>query len=502
MMHHLQDIVSEAAHDRVAPFSVYCRSMAHSFKIKLPTSFVVTHLDKSHFKHRKLFFSKLFLVPEFYSIHAAKYQLDGSHDEDDVVHLNWYARYGLRASPYPTSTNDSHRFSYQKPSSLSEMVGLINTYLTGIKPDYFKHPGAFFDWVDIKASDIDGIRPTGHAQFIESIPSFAEALYGEAYSPALHYTNVLPRSAHGVSKEVNPYAIPPLDAPLHERRRLRLWLAPNHKISFSNMKILERMGFEKEQVFRHTNQLHIVNGYSNDWLTVIAQKEPSEKEIDTESKLHLRVVDNDIISEEITFTVTRAQLHDIQRFGVLVVDHFKIWSTRLNVTWDVGFQPSTRRFEMVWPDEYDNFNVIVYFDVYPDAELSSKLNFGLSEKINSKSKTIMTTTQEAEVMSKTLAFDTGSIFVTARGASSTLETSLSHNTLAVLYPGDNGIMTLAVDSGSVCHLPPFVRAPAYALGSGTVELDFELWTFNFKNEAKHLDWPIGFFVNGILTSRV
>lgn len=487
-----QDTVSEVDHDRVAPFSLFRRPGDHSFKLTLPTHFVVSDHGISKYEPRKLFFSELYLVPEFYSIHANTATLDSRQDRRTLTTFNWYVRYGFEQTPYPELPNQGHRFTHKKTSSpitVPDLLRNINLFFDGQRPSCYKHPGVFLDWIDLELDDHKTL-----------VPAVAEILYGVDYNPSLHFNNVLPPSAQTVSPDVNPYLLPPLDGDFHERRRIRMWIAPNHKVIFSNLKLLEQLGFSERHAVVRNRQHHIINTSTEEWLTVVADKEASSAEPDTESKMHITIVQREVITSEISFSVVNSDLYNLSTFSTMIVRHFTTWFSNINLNLSLRYDTTLKIFSFHFPPSANS--VLAYLEVCPDPELSTRLNYGLVDSITSITKIVVPTNQEAEVLAKTLAFDTGCVFVTARSAASSVDTPHATNTLAVLYPGLSGTMTLAPLSTSACHPPPFVRVPKYALGSGSVDLDFDLWTFTTKNQPIYLEWQCGYFVNGILTSRV
>ena len=190
-------------------------------------------------------FESLKLIPEFYSQQAQILDFDPEAENDFIVENPFQYEFTFTGDFYDKSNDNNKWTMTAADKDIATLMKNLNAFFDRAKPAGTFYPPATIDWVGTTFYDSGADMVTYHRMA-------AETFYGEKYDPAKH-DNALPpgQKRPTINDMIFPSKLPPEE--LKKIVIIRLTLAPNVKLGFSNDKLLKALGFFEGQYLPKTH---------------------------------------------------------------------------------------------------------------------------------------------------------------------------------------------------------------------------------------------------------
>ena len=477
------------------PFNQVIKPAQSLFVVPVPRSFASATLPNGKTQKRKFYFSDLKITPDFYSAHADELNMDSEAENQTPVKLKYRMRYTFSERLFfLPGKEEPNKLIHNGMIEFYPLLKGFNDYSESLLRVGLKRAPFFIDWCSTQ----------GDVNYETAIPLAAQLTYGEEYDPRVHY-NALGASVRSLPK-ANNFLFPTTtltDADYRATIRLRLWIAPNTRLHWSNANQLEYLGFSMTQFpprDSRSKQYHIDNPFLKGYRTVTALGVPGlARGLNTNTRLYCSPITYELYSEELEMEIEKVRLKD----DLDVEEKFKLSTLRLmrNSNVDVSFRLdlSTNTFSFVFPAQTD----LVLAVVYCNKDLAMRLGYGPTTRISKESvprpvvPSSQATLMAAEVKSKTLVQDTGNVFVTVDNVGSMLTSGTRDYFMAMLYPISDGTL----ETKPLCYNPPSVYLPATSGTGGSaanVNMVFNLFKFDYNGEPVPFDWKNAANICGLL----
>ena len=283
--------------------------------------------------------------------------------------------------------------------------------------------------------------------------------------------------------------------------RMRMWVAPNTMITFSNHNLPSTMGFLEHQIpakskkgqIEYTNigteKYRLWQGHSAPSFDV-----PTEKVKAT--KIHSYTANTTILSPTVNLTTIKKKERDPE---LLAADYSKVISAlgkRMNVFMNLEYNAALKKFKVVYPTN-PNISIRMFVPVQVLGQLGYDPSQGSSDCIaqtdtpDPVNPTV--DTEDLEKKAKALVYDTGMLAVDVEEQTSHLSSHSGTFLMATLHPRDDGTLRNRVYLWDV---------PRVQVSNTNPDLRFVLYRFDDENRRLSLGWPVGAYVFGTLNGRV
>lgn len=441
--------------------------------------------------NRQFGFESITLMPEYQNTQAFVYNMDPKTELETVTQHPIQLEIVYGANYYHKDTGKT--WSYLTSQTLlGNLLKSINQYYDRNKPPGTLYPPVFFDWVHLMSFEEDtDIRMYPRETALEA--------YGEEFSEAKH-GNWLPPSLQHMD-EFNNCDFPTMDNDEYlDNVRIRMWVAPNTTITFSNNELPLAMGFEKYQIPEKSKkgQVPFENKSIMEFQRYFAADVPltnlhSDKIRGTKINAYTT---NDFVLSPMGSLQTSKQR---ERYPEKVAEDYsksirnlaKSVNLVMNLEYD---KDGTKKFKIVYPN---NDNVAV--KIYVPQNIMKQLGFDDSsgEFITSKSVSIPIVgkleTEELEKKAIALVYDTGMVTIDLVEQHSQLSSHSGNTLMATLHPKKDGTLRNRVYHGDV---------PRVHISGTNPDLKFAVYRFDDENRKMNLGWPVGAYIFGSLTGKV
>lgn len=480
----------------------------------------------------KLYFSKLDLVPDFFSIQAEELDID-TVDEENMFLNNTISLEVVYGPDYLNVLTKRPMYKHGVAST-ADYVSSILEFLSPTTPYFAKQsfqrfPGFFWDWYD------EGVdEPNTPEKFIKEkiiFPTIENWFYGTVAQMDTHFREEFKSITYAKSFPngiINPYKFPKTKADSGDNTvdslRIRFHLQPKTSISFSNVALLSILGFDVEhdsKIKFEKRQYVISNNSATTWLDITATRAPNlfnwKNEEETEypavdTKVQIKTSDiytterstkqTEMYTVDVPFTKTEFANATLVRNALF--DLVYKLANQANVA--IHFQNTTGKITLPVTDAklLTTANI-----VFSSKAFALKCNYN-TEIVTHESTQIEIPTQTADVKkenekltfdlkAKSLVFDTNIVYVIALNTiASDRMHPLAPGFVASLHAKD-GIMTMAVPW---LQQPDFFRITEYQTGTNQVQLQFELYTILPNRQHVKLNWKPGATVVGIIRASL
>ena len=462
----------------VIPFKQFINAGQSSFEIMLPQSWV---------KSRAFYTEQIFIVPDYYSQSAAQYRLDPELELTEMVQFNLALslRYNLPKTFYPDPLDV--RLVAMKTEVLMKM---INTNMESNKPSLLNQIPFFIDY---GLADYDVEIP-----ILDALKENAKEFFGEDWDASKHLGG-LPASVRSL-KNINNAIFPSaLTEDSLENIRIRLWIGPHTKVTFSNDVILKQLGFYASQIGTRTGQNQFVlSNASDQWQVLEAVTRPTLN-VSAPSGLRITVgpIRDSLMTKSFQFKLRREDFLKnkmlLEKLNVFLEKLGAVANIRLGLKYDTSLQTFSVAFET-------NRQLNVSLHLSP--ALSKRLGYKLTDMLDATSITEPVPDQldlkDIEIKSKALVLDTGMVVVCLADASAINLFGTNDLIVTTLSPDPQGILSNAQS----CFEPTLVQFPHHLTGpANTVKVTLKLFRLYEENTLKNFEWTIGCHIYGVLRGR-
>lgn len=423
-------------------------------------------------------FESLTLIPEYYSIQAAQYEMDPDDKDIEIpfqLEFDWLDEY----------TSIGIGTAWQPPSgaiSVSDLIKNINKHFDLQKPTGMLTPILYIDWIyeGYKTSDADL-----KMFYKEAAPAFYNAIYDET----LH-NNYMPESVKNLPY-VNSLLFPTTtDSDILNKIRIRLHTSPNTIAAFSNELILRALGWSDEAIPQTSlRQKRFYNKNLTSHQTFVSDsKIPSMIVQDTKGFKISQYIheDNAKGSKGIIYTNKQRQRKSLQ-FASDISDAIQQNARNLNLNVKFKYDITTKVYSLDVPID-SKFSITMHID----SAIASKLGYGNVEKFSDRSKPLPAFNEndvsESDKKAKALTKDTGMVIVELNTDANLQTDQFSGLVVATLEQCPDGTMASK-------HTLPL---PAFEISFSTEEVELRLYRFNESERVMPLGWKVGGYLQGRL----
>ena len=471
------------------------------FQERIPSNssiFTIPNPNKYRDGIKRVFsFKYLNIIPEYYSMLATQNNMDDEKTNPIVTKHIFKFELKFKQNFYKANL---HEFTMASGTYvLSDLTKRLNIECEKGRPPSMSFPPLIFDWVDDYIVGLFGKKRIAIEKYItESHESIYKMIYpvddkGEeiedegatSFKLATHF-NVLPESARSMPN-CNNYLFP--DEPeAIPYSRVRMIIAPNTKISFSNENVLKALGFTPKNygVRGALQRFHIDNQNPDSCLEIVAENPPSiDLKVNVEKATKIYFAVSQTLSIFSTVLTTTKFIEN--RPDLLVAD----LETFLKKISEKCYAP----FKVTYTNKKFTFNLP------DDATLETKIYIPKSilERLAFQTNIISTSNKTSEVIEpeqldaakymglcKIITYDTCHVIVTLDGAPSMSNIGQPEQIMAALVPEDD---MLKMEKSVV---------PQVLLPENDQFISFKIYRQSEEKKMIQLGWPIDCYVYGML----
>ena len=446
---------------------------------------------------RQFYFKYLHVAPEYFSMLATENDL-----EDEIT------------NPIPTEHTFYFEFRYtndfygsEGQMTLSSEIGTfnlhslmqgINKWVDDSKNAALTYPPLVVDWVhpDLNkfnnSDDIAQYLVNNVDNYYTTPPIGAGHVPTEEGMPveftAVTRANVLARDALKIPG-VNSFPFPTVENKFINSR-VRIIIAPNTRVSFSNEKLLHHLGFRPVNHGPRgaKNRFHMVNKSLDSRKVIIAQTHPDNTSITIDTISHLYIMSYEkIVKIAKPFSSTKA----IESKRPMIEAEFENFFKNITLDFNLGFifqYNSVRRNYII--DVPDNSTIKTIITLSPGLQKLMGFDSPIT-KINKNSTNVDTKVHDVGKylqLCKILTQDTCDVIVTLADVPSILHRGQPEQIMAALVPKDDILK-------NVKNVAPRVSFPV-----NDKFIKFKVYRHSETGSGKmiNLSWPIECYVYGML----
>ena len=461
------------------PFRTFMEVGFDTFKVNVPRRFLKNQSEELEFG-----FSRLSLIPEFYSQQAFENKLDAPGQAD------WETEYPLQlVYSFSSSYLGSEKAYVPSIDNIEtyKLVEEINTHFYNVKPEGAQFPALIIDWY-IEGWDSGEDKTVTFKQYHEKA---APAMYKEKFSLATH-SNALPFQLRKMS--FNTLKFPTTDDPeMLKMVRVRINIANSTELGFKNKNLLLHLGLDEERIPPRSarNQITIPNPYPKTWVSIKSDNPPEYmlKEA-LKSKITCYPNERRLVSDQMVLKTTRAQEQIVGKLAQLVDPYLKTMSDSFYLVTGMEFDQNTKTYRFAASRAPG-----IRTTLKCPAKLAKLMGFELTSEITEDmvadpvGKTF--SIEESERLARTAVYDIGMVVVNLEQQCS-LQTSQFVNTMmATLEPNYAGTMSTW----------PTSEMPTVKVTYFSPTLEFKMHRFSEQNIPIPLGLQVGAYIQGVLVGK-
>lgn len=453
------------------PFSIRLDAGETEFKIEVEKKF----LDNPN---RKFGFSSVTLTPDYFSRQAFQLNLDSEGELKAVSNYDYY----IEVEFAENNVLDQHPYGSASQVVFSSVLRTINKHFEQHKPEGFITPLIVFDWIHINAlsSKVDK-----DAYYLSKLAD----LYVGEFDTNLVGTDI--SSTFDDFVKLNKFPFPNNEEALDEII-VRVTLAPNVTLAFSNDVLPKAMGFSNSQYTQKSNkQFKFSNPSTNSYKTFYGENTANIENIAYSTKIHTYPASKYVVSGKGTLTTTKERE---RKPDLLVADYNKsinALAKTINLDLSLVHDIGEKKLKFVYP-ELTGMQINLRVPPY----ISHRLGFGhvnfIKPSMQSSSYPEEIEINSVEALSKILVYDTGMVVVSLNQQASKQTYQFTSTVMAIMESDNAGIMTTKPGI-EYSHVPISYFNP---------NLEFVLSKFNESNEPIPLGWKVAAYIRGVLVGKV
>ena len=455
------------------PFNVRLEPGDSSFTLDL------SQLSVHHPKLR-YGFTAVTVCPDYYSTQAFKLDMDSDRELKEIVSNKFSLDVELAKDAF-----DQNTWSIgTTKTNIGQILKSINTHFERHKPQGCFLPLVVFDWMHIGSlsKGVDSIK--FHRDK-------AEDFYGEPYNESKH-NNWLPTAFQNNGRLNNMLFPTNLTKAVFDSIRIRMTLAPNVTVAFSNSDLPEALGFSQLQMpEKIKNQIQFKNATVNSFEARICQSTPNIENRVFTTKIHLYPSSTFITSAVGTFETTKEKERKPAEMAVDYNSTMQKLANSLNYDLQLLHSPADKKFKLVFP-QGTGITVNLRVPTY----IGHKLGYGHVDYIRPTMTNLVYPDEinykDVEKTARILVYDVGMLVISLDQRSSQQTHQFTNTYMALLEPEFSGVL----------KSPLLMDMPFVPVSQFRKELTFVLTRFSESNQPMPLDWKVGAFVRGMLVGKV
>jgi hypothetical protein len=449
------------------------------------SSFVVPVQRK--FIDKRFGVESITLMPEYQNTQAYVYNLDSKKELEEEINFPLQLQVSFLADYY-TKDEAGKTWSYlTSQTRIDKVMVSVNQHFDKYKPSGTFYPPVFFDWIHLEGYDED------QETFIETE---ATNLYSEAFNAAKHAA-WLPNSLSS-RDEINKFIFPTTNkAEVLDVVRLRMWVAPNTTVTFSNKNLPLALGFQEAQIpaKNKRGQVPFVNDDPTQYKMFFVHDPPKVDVTLAElrgTKMNCYTT-KDFVMSPMGQLVSQKQMEfDPVNLCRDFAKGISTLAKTMNIYMDLKFDDNEKKFQFVFPQN-NSISVRVFVPPTVFYLLGYDPSYGDFINERSVSSPVPRKVDDTENLAKkalALVYDTGMVAVDLDDHASYLNSYSGSTLMATLYPRADGTLRNRIVRSQVARVNVSQTNP---------HLNFILYRFDDYNNKSKLGWPVGAYVFGTLT---
>jgi len=428
-------------------------------------------------------FTFVTIIPDYYSLQALMHDMEapeqGNTEEEYPIDLRFV--YG---DGYLAPGTGRQYIQTDDHVQTSKMLKQINAHFDRIKPTGSIFPPVIFDWYVEHYTEAD-------MDITEFHKLVADACYEEAYNEATH-GNALPVSARNLN--LNNLLFPTSKDPdFLSTVRIRMTIAPNTRVAFSNESMLEHFGFDESQIPARSplKQINFINQFPTQFVQFVSQKgQAYETTKGKNSKITVYPFSRLQEGKRSYIQTTRMREINPVEFVDDVKKAIEKIGRECNQTISVSFKGDENQFHMDYP-----VHAAIKVEINVPPKVAKLLGFQTTNQIVSPQQpsqlTLPSDIETSEKKARTWAFDVGMIFINLEQHFSSHNHQFTNVTMAILEADYPGTMSTRGNQNM-----PSVQVTYYS-----PDMEFVAYRFSEKGYPMHLGLQISVYVQGVLEGK-
>ena len=463
------------------------------FQIKIPTgeSQFTIPLDRHQLKDGYEFhFDYLMLKPNVYSKEAQIQELDPVEEEEyvEMYPFNLDFHYD---STYYNSENFANRYTQDTKTEVDVNTTLqaINKFFAGTKVVGQKWPPVIFDWGFLpgiqSGKDLNEYNKNGLFIFYKVKDD----------DPTLH--DWLPPASRMPLVNNWQYPFEANDPAVAKLLRVRMHLAPNVELGFSNTNLLEAFGFSPKMYTPKVvpnSQIKFSNPYLSDYLTIVGDLPIGAISISTLNRISLYSYKKKVSTPQGVLTTRRKNLTKPE---ILATDFNNAFSKLAELglhSLSLTYNPTTKKFKFTYPATQG-----LKIDINIDPEAAELLGYNrgthqIKYGIEPSPLRDKFDISNIVLQAMTIVYDVGLVSVYHEDESNYQTLQFKDKVMATLYPAADG--TMRVKETSCLNAPK-----AFVSYFAVPELVFVLKRYSEDSKPVPLSLPTISYITGTLIGR-
>jgi hypothetical protein len=442
------------------------------------TSFTVD-LSEVALHHPKLRygFTTVTLCPDYYSSQAFQLNMDSDKELKEIIKNPFKLDIEFKQNAF-----GGREWSLTGPTGLSALLKNLNNFFDLNKPEGCLFPPVVFDWIHINSL-------TPGVDSVEFHKNLAQDFYGEPYDATKH-SNALPVGYRDRFKLNN--MIFPTVASLIESIRIRITLAPNVTLAFSNAVLPTALGVTETQMPEKTNkQIQFINDKNNSYTRIVCQGIPAFGQQPYSTKIHLYPTFKQVVTDEgyLETTKERERKHDLMALDYNAT--LQSLASGYNLVFSLQHNAAQKKFKFNYPNN-PGININVFVPPY----VSHSLGYGHVSVIRPDMTNVPypedVDIKDVEKTARVLVYDAGLVVVSLDESSSQKTHQFTNTFMALLEPEFSGVL----------KTPLLLDLPLVPVSKFRKQLTFVLSRFSEQNQPTPLDWKVGAYIRGMLVGKV
>lgn len=477
-----QSLTMEQSSNMYIPFQIKIEAGEAKFTIPLP---------RDRIKDGYIFYFKtLTLKTDLYSKQAQIMGFDSIQEQEFQYTYPFRLEYNFGPDYYPTGNNANKWI--QEPKTQNDhntTLKNINEFFDALKPAGSVYPPVIFDWSLLTGMESGMDLNTFHAEKVKF-------LYNVEVDEPRHH-NWLPPGAKkpGLNNWMFPTNMS--DPRVSKSTYIRMHLAPNAEIGFSNEALLIAFGFSANQYEAKKGanaQIKFFNPDPCKYLTIVAENPVGPMISSINNKITVYWHQKKMTSCEGHLTTKRGNLVKPDKLAEDYNKGFKDLANQCNQTLGLEYKEATKTFAFTYPNAPD-----LKTEVLLPSVVSEQLGFprGTTRIPQSLAASPLNWVKDISDFVKSsvaIVYDVGLATVYLDDEINYQTMQFGNKVMATLEPMEDGTMRMMCNTGDDV-------ATAFLSYLARPQLDFTIARFSEASKPVPLSLPVGAYISGQLVGK-